>query len=63
MEVTIPMDSTVERFVELFRGGRIAIDNYDDSKGFRPWESDTGEPKEATGETFYQAVLTHFGSY
>ena len=57
------MDSTVERFVELFRGGRIAIDNYDDSKGFRPWESDTGEPKEATGETFYQAVLTHFGSY
>ena len=57
------MDSTVEQFCELFRGGRIAVDSHEDGRGFRPWESETGEPKEATGETFYQAVLTHFGDY
>ena len=56
-------ESPVEQFVKLFRGGRIAIDNPDDGKGFRPWVNSAGEGYEASGEVFYKAMLQHFADH
>lgn len=57
------IESPVEQFAELFRGGRIAIDNPDDGKGFRPWTDDAGEAYKASGEVFYKAMLQHFADH
>jgi hypothetical protein len=57
------VETPVEQFVTLFRGGRIAIDNPDDGKGFRPWVNSAGEGYEASGEVFYKAMLQHFADH
>jgi hypothetical protein len=57
----MPDPVTIERFTELFRGGKIAKDNINGSAGFRPWENPAGGYYPADGNVFQTAVQGHLG--
>ncbi len=46
-------------FALLFRGGKVAIDDPADSKGFRPWQTDSGGFVAADGKDFLEVVEDH----
>ncbi len=46
-------------FALLFRGGKVAIDDPADSKGFRPWQTDSGGFVAADGKDFVEIVEDH----
>ena len=46
-------------FALLFRGGKVAIDDPADSKGFRPWQTDSGGFVAADGKDFIEVVEDH----
>jgi len=46
-------------FTLLFRGGKVAIDDPADSKGFRPWQTDSGGFIAADGKGFIEIIEDH----
>ncbi len=46
-------------FTLLFRGGKVAIDDPADSKGFRPWQTDDGGFIPADGKGFIEIIEDH----
>tara|TARA_R100000808_G_C2150765_1_gene159607 strand:+ start:2924 stop:3919 length:996 start_codon:yes stop_codon:yes gene_type:complete len=48
-------DETVMKFANLFRGGKVALD---DGK-FRPWVTDTGKHVDADGKDFVSTIADH----
>lgn len=58
MSVSTP-EQYLEKFAELFQGGKIATDDPDVSTGFRPWENPKGGFYPASGEAMRQACQGH----
>jgi|TARA_R110002051_G_scaffold91970_1_gene161672 hypothetical protein len=46
-------------FAMLFRGGKVAIDDPADAKGFRPWQTDSGGFIPADGKDFIEIIEDH----
>ncbi len=53
---------TVFDFALLFRGGKVAIDDPDDDRGFRPWQTDDGGFIPADGKDWISVVDDHLNT-